>query len=74
MLRLVLPDREGCAFRQALMADPETMRYNAPWFPPEGTIPFPEEAWDEWLDAWCGHEPDARLRVRTRRIIVQSYK
>lgn len=58
MLRLVLPDREGCAFRQALMADPETMRYNAPWFPPEGTIPFPEDAWDEWLDAWCGHEPE----------------
>ena len=41
MLRLILPDRRCCAFRQAMMADPATMAYNAPWFPPEGTIPLP---------------------------------
>ena len=41
MLRLILPDRRCCAFRQALMADPATMAYNAPWFPPDGTTPLP---------------------------------
>ena len=61
MLRLILPDRRCCAFRQTLMADPATMAYNAPWFPPDGTIPFPEEAWDAFLTAWQGREPEAFL-------------
>lgn len=45
-------------FRQALMADPATMAYNAPWFPPDGTIPFPEESWPDWLAKWTSHEPE----------------
>jgi len=45
-------------YRQALLADPATMAYNAPWFPPEGTIPFPEEKWPAWLNRWTGHEPE----------------
>ncbi len=45
-------------FRRALMADPATMAYNAPWSPPDGTIPFPEEAWDGWLAAWTGNAPE----------------
>ncbi|MGN0777886.1 MAG: GNAT family N-acetyltransferase [Aristaeellaceae bacterium] len=61
MLRLMLPDRRGCAFRQALMADPATMAYNAPWCPPDGTIPFPEEEWDGFLQAWQNREPEAFL-------------
>lgn len=45
-------------FRQALMADPATMAYNAPWFPPDGTIPFPEADWDKWLEKWTNHAPE----------------
>lgn len=58
MLTIVLPTREKLSFRQAMLADPATMAYNAPWFPPDGCLPFPEEAWDEWLDKWTGHEPE----------------
>ena len=61
MLRLILPDRRCCAFRQAMMADPATMAYNAPWFPPDGTIPCPEEEWDAFLASCQDREPDAFL-------------
>ena len=61
MLCLILPDRRCCAFRQAMMADPATMAYNAPWFPPEGTIPFPEEEWDAFLAGCRDREPEAFL-------------
>lgn len=61
MLRLILPDRRCCAFRQAMMADPATMAYNAPWFPPDGTIPFPEEEWDAFLASCQDREPEAFL-------------
>ncbi len=45
-------------YRQSLLASPATMAYNAPWFPPDGTIPFPEEDWPAWLDKWTHHEPE----------------
>ncbi|MGN0970480.1 MAG: GNAT family N-acetyltransferase [Aristaeellaceae bacterium] len=61
MLHLILPDRRCCLFRQAMMADPATMAYNAPWFPPEGTIPFPEEEWDAFLAGCRNREPEAFL-------------
>lgn len=43
------PHIEDLWFRQAMLADPETMSYNHAW---GGTIPFPREAWAEWYDAW----------------------
>lgn len=52
MLMLKLPTMEDMPFRAALMADPATMSYNAPWYPPDGTIPFPEEDWAQWLARW----------------------
>ena len=58
MLKVVLPTRATMPFRQAMLADPATMAYNAPWFPPDGCISFPEAAWDEWLEKWTGHEPE----------------
>lgn len=58
MLHIVQPSRETMPFRQAMLADPATMAYNAPWFPPDGCIPFPESDWDEWLADWTGHEPE----------------
>lgn len=45
-------------YRQALLSSPATMAYNAPWFPPDGTIPFPEEEWDKWLAQWTHREPE----------------
>ena len=53
MLMLKLPTMADMPFRAALMADPDTMAYNAPWFPPDGTIPFPEEKWADWLADWA---------------------
>ena len=58
MLHLTDACRALMPFRQALMADPATMAYNAPWFPPDGTMPFPEEKWDAWLERWTGSEPE----------------
>ena len=58
MLNIVLPTRDNLSFRQAMLADPATMAYNAPWFPPDGCLPFPESDWDEWLDEWTGQEPE----------------
>ena len=43
------PGIEDLWFRQAMMADPETMAYNHAW---GGTIPFPREKWEEWHDFW----------------------
>ena len=48
---------EDLWFRQALMADPETMSYNNAW---GGTIPFPREKWAEWYDFWVKN-PDKRF-------------
>lgn len=53
MLMLKLPTMADMPFRAAMMADPDTMAYNAPWFPPDGTIPFPEEDWADWLADWA---------------------
>ncbi len=39
-MRLYMPEYKDLWFRQALMADAETMAYNRAW---GGTIPFPEE-------------------------------
>ena len=57
-LRLQIPRREELWFYQQLLADPETMAYNAPWFPPDGCIPFPESAWADWHVRWIGREPE----------------
>ena len=43
------PEIKDLWFRQALLADPETMAYNRAW---GGTIPFPEEKWEKWYQAW----------------------
>ena len=58
MLTLIPAGPEHMPFRQSMLADPATMAYNAPWFPPEGTIPFPEKQWAAWLDRWTSHEPE----------------
>ena len=48
-MRLYMPEYKDLWFRQALMADAETMAYNRAW---GGTIPFPEERWADWYEYW----------------------
>ena len=52
--RPLLPD---LWFRQKMLADPDTMQYNHAW---GGTVPFPEEEWEEWYGYWL--DGDASLR------------
>lgn len=49
MLKAVIPKIEEMSFRQQLLADEETMAYNAGW---GGTIAFPEEKWNPWYKKW----------------------
>jgi len=49
MLETYKPDIGELGFRKGLMADPETMSYNAAW---GGTIPFPQEDWQAWYEYW----------------------
>ena len=58
MIELYEPKRDDLWYRQALMADPATMSYNDAW---GGTIPFPEEDWDEWFDWWLVNHEGKRL-------------
>ena len=57
-LSLYVPRLDELGFYQMMLADPATMAYNAPWFPPDGCIPFPEEEWAAWHAAWVGREPE----------------
>ena len=56
------PHLEDLWFRQAMMADPETMSYNNAW---GGTIPFPRENWAEWYDYWVINPKDRFYRYIT---------
>lgn len=58
MLTIRRACREFMPFRQALMNDPETMSYNAPWAPPNGCIDFPESEWDAWLEVQQSNFPE----------------
>ena len=58
MLTLRKPSRALMPFRQAMLSDPATMAYNAPYAPPDGCLPFPEECWDEWLSHWTNAAPE----------------
>ena len=54
MLEAVTPALADMWFRKSLMADEETMSYNHAW---GGTIPFPEDQWEDWYGYWIiNHE------------------
>ena len=57
-LRLYIPRPEDGWFYIRMMIDPATMAYNAPWFPPDGCIPDPEEEWRYLTDEWIKREPE----------------
>ena len=58
MLTLYRPRYEDLWFRQAMLADEETMSYNHAW---GGTIPFPEEDWRAWYEHWIVDPGDRRF-------------
>ena len=54
MLEAVTPAFADMWFRKSLLADEETMSYNHAW---GGTIPFPEDQWEDWYGYWIiNHE------------------
>ena len=64
-LELYIPKLEDLWFYQKMMADPETMSYNACWdveydgyHRDTGCIDYPDEVLVNWHKAWVGNEPD----------------
>ena len=57
-LQLYVPHQEDGWFYVKMMTDPETMAYNAPWFPPDGCIPDPDSEWLELQKSWIGKAPE----------------
>ncbi len=58
MLSLYTPKYEDLWFKQAMMADEETMSYNHNW---GGTIPFPKKKWQGWYDNWIVNHENRRF-------------
>ncbi|MBQ6655611.1 MAG: GNAT family N-acetyltransferase [Erysipelotrichaceae bacterium] len=59
MLKTYKPEVRDLWFREQMMADEETMSYNHHW---GGTIPFPEECWKDWHEAWVSDDKDCYYR------------
>ena len=57
-LQLYIPRSDDGWFYVKMMSDPETMAYNAPWFPPDGCIPDPDSGWVELQKSWIGKAPE----------------
>ena len=53
MIRFYRPELRDMWFRQKMLSDPATMQYNHAW---GGTVPFPEEEWEEWYSHWLGDD------------------
>lgn len=67
LLELYIPKQEDGWFYVKMMSDPKTMAYNAPWFPPDGCIPHPEEEWKRLCADWIGTEPELFYAYLRRR-------
>ena len=57
-VKLVTPGPEELGFRQAMLADEDTMSYNHAW---GGTIEWPEKEWKDWYDYWIAGSEDKRF-------------
>ena len=57
-LQLYIPCPGDGWFYVKMMSDPETMAYNAPWFPPDGCIPEPGKEWLDLQAHWIGKAPE----------------
>ena len=56
-LTLYVPSEKDGWFYRQMLSDPETMAYNAPWFPPDGCIPDAGSDWKDLQANWIGQEP-----------------
>lgn len=56
-LQLYIPNQADGWFYIKMTSDPKTMAYNAPWFPPDGSIPNPESEWLDLQKNWIGKAP-----------------
>ena len=57
-MKLYIPKLDDLWFRQKLLADPETMSYNAHW---GGTIAWPKEEWSDWFSYWVINHENQRF-------------
>ncbi len=57
-LQFYIPRLADGWFYVKMMRDPATMAYNAPWFPPDGCIPAPEDEWRRLWASWIGKTPE----------------
>lgn len=57
-LQIYIPHSDDGWFYVKMMSDPDTMAYNAPWFPPDGCIPDPDSEWLELQKSWIGKAPE----------------
>ncbi len=65
-LALKIPGLRDMAYRQGLLADPDTMAYNRGrdldgaegYDPATGCIDFPRDNWRWWRQVWLMNEPD----------------
>ncbi len=71
-LQLYIPRPEDGWFYVKMISDPETMAYNAPWFPPDGCIPDSESRWLDIQAAWIGRESE-RFYAYLQRISDGSF-
>lgn len=71
-LRLYIPKPEDSRFYIRMLSDPATMAYNAPWFPPDGCIPFTEADWPGWYRKWIGNESE-RFFAYLQRVSDGAY-
>lgn len=58
MVNLYEPKKKDLWFRKQFMSDEETMSYNLAW---GGTIPFPEEKWNDWYEYWIDKNESKRF-------------
>lgn len=58
MVNFYKPRKKDLWFRKQLLSDEETMSYNRAW---GGTIPFPEEKWDNWYEYWIAKNENKRF-------------
>ena len=66
-LTLHIPGPEELWFYERMLSDPATMAYNAPWFPPDGCVPFPPQEQGAWYARWIGREPERFYAYLQRR-------
>ncbi|WP_459130168.1 GNAT family N-acetyltransferase [Guggenheimella bovis] len=67
-LTLYVPRLDELWFYQKLLSDPDTMSYNAKWFPPDGCIEFPEEEWECFHKGWVVNQEPKRFYAYIQRM------